>query len=501
MATRIIEFWKANPDFWICHPSKQSEADECIRASFWEYDWSSENLIGQIIYLDQFSRHFCRYGLISESEVEKLRYLATQYVKDHLEELQKFDEIEIIFALMPFKHLSKFDFIFEYLHSTWLQGRKIIDMPKLQRFYIDTYKKAFISDRIACDIITTHKLEPYDASLICDYYPKIYNEEWSMPSHIENDTFIKCLSKIKKCIVSLSGGVDSMVMLSVLKNVIRADVRAVHIVYGNRTESEYEYRFLAKFCHKLCVPLAVYRIKWLRRGEIDREFYENMTREIRFAVYKAVEIKPRVLLGHICDDIVENIWTNIAHCHHLGDLKKMAVEEIQHDVSIMRPLLSCNKEDIYKISADCGIPYLKNTTPSWSNRGKFREHFHNATVLQFGKSIDTKILAFADAMSEQTHMLDALLYKPIYNSFKNNVLNITPAIKAELGIAGWQLIFEEICHKRLEINRPSMKAISDFCNRLKKLSQPLKVEMSKNLVVMVTYTTDEKYLMTFTIKN
>ena len=298
-----------------------------------------------------------------------------------------------------------------------------------------------------------------------------------------------------------------MVMLTLLKY-NKVNVSAVHIVYGNRKESEHEYSLLAKFCAKLAVPLFVYRIKWLKRGEIDRQFYEDMTRQLRFAAYHAAkqshcgpcvsEEEPCVLMGHIKDDVVENIWTNIAHCHHLENLKKMEAEEVQLGVRIMRPLLTVDKADIYKTSELLGIPYFKNTTPSWSNRGKFREHFHKATVTQFGESIDTKLIEFAEAIQAQASLLNILLYEPIYNSFKNNKVNITTAIKAHLDANSWLGIFEHICHTHLGCSRPSIKCIRDFTIRLYKSWIKLHIEMGKNLKVIIIKTGTE-YIMEFVL--
>ena len=519
MTTTVIDFWKANPSFWITHPSKHQEVDDIICSHFWDYNWFNDNLIGQIIYLDQFSRHFCRDGLIDEDEVHHNRIMAIQLIEYHLDKLKAMDEIEIVFALMPFKHLKRFNFIFEYLHNTWLpeNNTKIIDCPTLQKFYIDTYKKAFTLNTVKSNLITEHTLEEYDSSLICDYYPELYtSSEWSI-GRADGDSLIPFLKTDKKIIVSLSGGVDSMVMLTLLKY-NKVDVCAVHIVYGNRKESEHEYRLLAEFCNKLQVPLFVYRIKWLRRGEVDRQFYEDMTRDLRFATYHAAaEVinspEPCVMMGHIKDDVVENVWTNIAHCHHLGNLKKMETEEVQLGVRIMRPLLTIDKSDIYRVSEEIGIPYFKNTTPSWSNRGKFREHFHKAIITQFGPSVDEKIIEFAEAIQTQNKLLNMLLYDPIYQSYKDNKVDITTAVKANLDANSWLGIFENICHKYLGLARPSIKSVRDFCSRLYKWSpiqegwsapcfagrsrDKLNVEMGKGLKVQVIQTREGKYIMEF----
>ena len=497
MSSIIIDFWREHPSFWITLPSKQKEVDEIISSKFWNYSWNDENLIGQIIYLDQFSRHFNRLGLIEECQVTSMRIIATNKVKDNIELLRYFDEVEILFALMPFKHLKQYNFIFEYLNQIWLTGRTLDDLPKLQKFYIDTYSKAFTFETILTNIVTNHKLEPYDSALICDYYPERYlKSEW-VESLNFHGKIVDYLNQFDTCFVSLSGGVDSMVILAVLKS-LGKDVSAIHIIYGNRKESEHEYRFLTEYCHHIGVKLFVYRIEWLRRGTIDRTFYEDMTRKIRFDVYRACVSEKEdipVILGHIRDDVVENIWTNIAHCHHLGNLKKMTVNEIQNGVKITRPLLECEKSIIYSASQQNAIPYLKNTTPSWSNRGKFREHFHEATVAQFGESIDSKVIEFAEAIQKQAELLNKLLYDPIYESFADNKVNITNAVKAQIDANCWVGIFERLCHKNLGISRPSIKAIRDFTFRLYKSWDTLNVEMGKHLKIKVSKTKDSQYIM------
>jgi tRNA(Ile)-lysidine synthase TilS/MesJ len=200
--------------------------------------------------------------------------------------------------------------------------------------------------------------------------------------------------------------------------------------------------------------------------------------------------EPRVLMGHIKDDIVENIWTNIAHCHHLGNLKKMEAEEVQLGVRIMRPLLTEEKDDIYRVSADFAIPFLKNTTPSWSNRGKFREHFHRATLEQFGEGIDSKVIEFAEAIQKQASLLNMLLYDPIYESFNENKVNITTAVKAKLDAAAWLTVFEHICHKNLGVSRPSIKCVRDFSERLYRPWTVLNVEMGKHFRIRVKKESD-----------
>jgi len=504
MSTTIIDFWRAHPQYWIpVTDTEKAVADKDIHAHFWRFNYTKENYIGQIIYHDQFVRHFQRLlgtAVITERDVENSRHQAIMQVCLHLDELKKADEVELVFACMPYKHTHRYEFIFTFIHNTWLHarpGKTIAEYPILHKFYMDTYTKAYGYETI-CDAIFTadHALEKYDASQITDYYPPAYTSE-------DNATWLAripaactpCFKAIKTLnsplIVSLSGGVDSMVMLAALKQTHGDGVVATHIIYGNRTIAEQEYSFIATYCKKLGVPLYVYRIPWLRRGTVDRDYYESQTRIMRFAVYRAVadlcgHAEPQVCLGHIRDDAVENVWTNFAHGMHLHNLKKMHVREQQMGVQICRPFLELTKSDIYKMSTDAAIPYLKNTTPSWSNRGKFREQFYAATHAQFGASVDDVVLRVADTLSKHDAMLERLIYTPIYKSWNARSLDITPALTAELDVGGWCTIFEHVCHKLLGQPKPSIHAVTEFVRRLNlPFERKTTVHMKKDLTVTV----------------
>ena len=175
----------------------------------------------------------------------------------------------------------------------------------------------------------------------------------------------------------------------------------------------------------------------------------------------------------------------------------MKAEEVQFGVRIVRPFLTAEKRDIYRLS-EIYIPYLKNTTPSWSNRGKFREHFHKATVAQFGESIDSKVIEFAEAIQTQNKLLNMLLYEPIYSSFKDNTVNITSAVKVGLDANSWVGIFEHICHKHFDISRPSIRCVQNFCGRLARVPYTvLNVDMGKNFKVRVFAREDSQVFMEF----
>lgn len=466
--TQILSFWKANDKLWIpIHAKDKAAADKLIYETFSDYKLDNESVMGRIIYLDQFQRHFQRHlNCCDESTIIEKRKEAHALVLQNLDTiLSESDEIELVFALMPAKHLGHFDFIFDIIYNKW--ARPIHAFPIVSRFHNDTYRKAYTFEKIKQDIVAGYVSNPtYDPDEICDFYPEQYKTGY-FGNCVPSKEFFECLGCADQSnpIISLSGGVDSMVMLAMFVNLRKAPI-AVHIVYGNREVSHQEYHFISKYCEQLNVPLYAYKIPYLRRNNCDREFYETMTREMRFHVYRAVG--SNVFLGHIRDDVIENIWTNISKAQHVNNLKKMQVQEAQNGITVMRPMLTIDKAHIYEMSRIMSIPYLKNTTPGWSNRGKFRERFYPETHRQFGPDVDNKLLLMAESLEQQGRLIDQLVFTPIFNSFNNNRICISSIVELQLGRTYWSRIFEHVCHHYLCKSKPSQKAIDEFISRLQK---------------------------------
>jgi tRNA(Ile)-lysidine synthase TilS/MesJ len=525
----IADFWKANPAYHIpITPKQKAAADKAIYEQFYDYDYESETLPGRCIFLDQFQRHFQRIlgpAAITEEQIRQYREEAVEDVERNGDELICYKEAELVACLMPFKHLGRYDYIFDYLHTTYLpdmgwsseEASLLKSHPILARFYADTYRKAFTDETISSHFIRDpyHPVNQYEGSEIC--------ENDTLPSAefadaVNTDPQAAALATLladacagSQPIVSLSGGVDSMVALTLLK-ARDCNPVAVHIIYGNRGVSSAEYSFIATYCKHIQVPLIAFEIPHIRRDSAPREFYEAATRELRFAAYRVVgkelletsQLPPKVILGHIKDDLVENVWTNFAKGQHLDNLAKMEPQEEQLGVTLLRPLLAVSKDIIMDTSAFLGIPYLRNTTPSWSNRGKFREHFYAATQAQYGEQVDDVLLQTAQTLKAQAALIEKYLYGRIYKTWVSDTSSITvtdgsethPLVPAGqlvvtadesefLDTAGWHKVFEHICHKFLHISKPSIHAVKEFQRRLNSPVNPLKVNMKKDLQVIV----------------
>jgi tRNA(Ile)-lysidine synthase TilS/MesJ len=472
MGTRIHDFWLAHPEFWIAVGHRQAVVDKLIYDMFHDYDFTAEDAFGKVVYLDQFVRHFSRVSTVSEEFILQCRRGADTIIRENMELVLGASEQELVWYLMPWKHLEMWDDLFMVV-GMWLNEKPVVDFPQLNKFFMDSYKKAYTDPAVAAGVVRAGIYGTYDAVGLCEVHPDAYDGSRAWAALDAGSDAKPLLAALKsgsaKVAISLSGGVDSMLMAALLKR-SGADVVAIHILYGNRAESVGERNFISLFCARLGLPLYTYSIERLRRDCVERAFYESMTRDLRFSVYKAIG-RP-VLLGHIQEDVIENIWTNFAHGTHLDNLAKFEPKCVESGVTIYRPWLGVKKAVIYKVADMLAIPHLKNTTPVWSNRGKFRAHFYGAAAAQYNGSggMDDKLIEVAARLKKQAEMLDKLLFATIRASWDSEErrINITQAVAVGLDADGWLSILTDLAHNKLGLKKPSFASCEEFVRRITK---------------------------------
>jgi tRNA(Ile)-lysidine synthetase-like protein len=374
-ASDFVQEWFTHPEWWFAGEAH----DAHITATFGHLLDAATNLEGLqgVLVYDQLPRHVYRKehaAHIIEHFLQKALCISRAIWQDPV-----FNAVEWTFIMLPFRHTRDYSTILWVMQETWNKITASCDVYK--RFLKATYDHAPIEYQT--DLIhsptTINGIE--DTSVLAFWSP----DAPKTPQQCMGTYDIRVAKD--GVLVSLSGGVDSMLALYELAHVLKGTtthLAAVHINYNNRPkECASEVAFLARWCATLKIPLYVRTIAEISRKPCMemglREVYEEYTRNVRMATYKCVwrdlmqlQGTPVIVLGHNLDDCLENIFTNMAHQNRYDNLNGMDVISMQYGIRFWRPLLNCSKGDIINAARSMHVPFFHNSTPTWSQRGQIR---------------------------------------------------------------------------------------------------------------------------------
>lgn len=493
--TTIINFWFPTDEFqefWF-DGSKDDEIYEQFNEllKFYEKDnyanvnisfLSNEEIFALIILFDQITRNIAR--------LEKSDHRRNDLKCLELINLIFFDELTFplnkrIFLLLPFRHsrtTKNLDFVIErlnsYTHSE--QATKLY-----QKFYLATlkdYEKVTDTIQVITDFIEIHP--PYDSMIhdtICDNFFVGDIEKIKEPNkkikalklYKSVEKFVKD-NNIKKIGLSLSGGVDSNVLLYILYQMLLDKkielVIAVHVDYGNRTISTIEANYLINVCKFLNIPIITRKIEHMKRSNdlnfVDRQFYEEETKKIRFGLYKhAINLYniQGMCLGHHKDDMTENVFMNFSRNKDLLDLFVMSGISENNDVHIYRPMLTHVKEDIYYVAHTFNIMYFKDTTSDECFRGQIRRRIF-PEIQKFDINMINNFYEQGMKSTEWGHVIKKLVIEPIVGSEivgKTGFKIMFGTDFSDLPYPMWSKILSTLFHKK-QIRMTSNKNLKTF---------------------------------------
>jgi tRNA(Ile)-lysidine synthetase-like protein len=426
-------------------------------------------LLDDLIIFDQMSRNIERYlqshniafnyrNIDDENAIIISKYILTNY------DIQQIHQKYLYFVLLPLRHSKQLFNCYQVIDvikkfnniSNQNEWNKFV-MASYRSFYNASSRYPFFDPRnnIKIDDFKFLMFDDIQYNNCIDSRIKNLDNFGSLPNPTNEliQTVKKSLTCKNNLCVSLSGGVDSMVITHILYYLRHQNpnlkVYAVHIQHSNREEAIIEANIIEQFCNILIIPFHKIIIDHIKRHDvISRQDYENETRRIRFDFYRNMITHfniDLVALGHHKGDLAENVLTNIIKGRSILDLPVMTEYDIQEKVCIWRPLLSVSKSEIFKYAEQHGIVYMKNSTPEWSVRGKLRNHVLPMLNDMFN-SVDDNLY---NAGNESSSM---------YDYIKMNVIDKINVNYGKLGFylevnlldnnfSIWKLTLQKIFHK------------------------------------------------------
>ena len=424
----LYDEWFNNKDWWF---SKNNKIDVYLCDKYYKYieisydiydeyckdinNHTNKVIIACIILLDQITRHYKR---VYDDTLDIMEYtkkaVNISNILLYRNDYTRFSIDELSFIYLPYRHMKDIDKIYEITNNYILLYNQSNNEDKIKcRRYIHATLNNIYKDINMLSMkntiavknwkdINKKILDPksFKTNYISSLNNIIYNNMLEQIENIKDDSTI---------IISLSGGVDSMVSMHICKYIKDVNnskkiknIIAVHINYNNRNTSTDELNFVNYYCNNLGIKLYFRTINEIKR--IDclhnglRDLYEEITKNIRYDMYRQNIKNDRtyVLLGHNKDDCFENILTNISNKSNYDNLSGMQILKEIEEIMMWRPFLNIEKKYIIEYANTNKIPYLYDSTPEWSVRGKIRDKIKPA-FLKLKNNEDIEEYSIIDA--------------------------------------------------------------------------------------------------------
>lgn len=213
----------------------------------------------------------------------------------------------------------------------------------------------------------------------------------------------------KRVCVALSGGMDSVCLLSLLRESLPADLlSAIHVEHGIRGESSLrDMRFCIRLCEDWGIPLTVVRADVPARARLEKRGIEETARAVRYEAFERLLSEGKadvVATAHHREDEAETLLFRLARGTSLAGMRGIGERE-----GIVRPLLRCSREEIASYVKERGLPHVEDPTNADE---RYTRNYIRAKVLPAFRGIcgnaEEHLLRFAALCREDDAYLGAL---------------------------------------------------------------------------------------------
>lgn len=226
-------------------------------------------------------------------------------------------------------------------------------------------------------------------------------------------TVKRCLTRYRffdssgPLVVAVSTGVDSMVLLAVLEDLVpNKRIVVVHVNHHLRAQSQTEERYIRNYCDQHGLRLFV--DEWEDHPDHG---VEDAARQARYRFFEQVVDKVHagyLLTAHHKNDLAETMLMKLVRT---GDVRSaIGIREARPfgpNTSLLRPFLGISKHDLIVYAQDHGIKWFEDQTnhEDDTQRNRFRHHYLPALHRENPQVID-HLLKFHHQLAELLDLQD-----------------------------------------------------------------------------------------------
>ncbi|MDD6223521.1 MAG: tRNA lysidine(34) synthetase TilS [bacterium] len=274
-------------------------------------------------------------------------------------------------------------------------------------------------------------------------------------------------------VVGVSGGPDSMALLSVLEEIRKKKeiyLICCHVNHNVRSVSQQEKEFLENWCSHHNIVFESMTIE--KYGDDN---FHNEARHIRYHYFEEIVCKYQahyLMTAHHGDDLIETILMRLVRGSTLKGYAGFSQLVPMKDYVLVRPLIYVTKMDIEEFVQNRNIPYVIDES---NYKDQYTRNRYRMEILPFLKKEDRHVHEKFFKFSKMLEQYDTFIYDCVQKEFsdvyQNHELNIDKFIKLNFLIQDKIIyqILEDIYHDDLIlVNDKHVQLVKDLIYSKKK---------------------------------
>ncbi len=156
--------------------------------------------------------------------------------------------------------------------------------------------------------------------------------------------------------VAVSGGVDSMVLLDLLRQKPKLELVVAHFDHGIRPDSAADRKLVQRIAKAYGLPFVH------AQGNLGPKAGEALAREARYAFLRSVQAEQgaeAIITAHHQDDMLETAIMNL-----LRGTGRLGLSSLKSRKDLVRPLLDWTKKDIRTYAEEHDLVWAEDSTNS-----------------------------------------------------------------------------------------------------------------------------------------
>ncbi len=267
-----------------------------------------------------------------------------------------------------------------------------------------------------------------------------------------------------KKILAISGGIDSMCLLHMMKN--DSYVVVAHFNHGTRLSADNDEKFVKNYAKKYQLPF------YSKKALLGSDVSEAEARAARYDFLNdlAKKLDGKIYTAHHLNDLLESIDINLSRGTGWRGLTPFSNLDIEH------PLLHFSKTEIYRYASANHIIFRQDPTNTESGylRNRLRPAIANLIVEhpEIAEKIDSLYVEQSDLRLEIECLAKKLL--PKSSTYSREIFKNTDDVVAE------ELLRSILANHNISVTRPKLH---DFLNAIRTYHSGKQFNLPKDRLV------------------